>query len=92
MPNFGQHTESVLKGILNLVIVLTNKYQSPALPWFIQLMEPCTEALRESLSSTYLANQLVEARISNFVHLVRHLNDYGTESLLNAVKDQIFLP
>jgi len=33
MPKFGQHTELVLKGICNMLLILTTKYEDPLVFW-----------------------------------------------------------
>ena len=55
-------------------------------------MEPCIEAFKQSLNSTYLANKLVEAKVHNFVMMVQRLYDYGPDKLRQVLRTDIFLP
>ena len=55
-------------------------------------MEPCLDAFRQALSSTYLANKLVEAKINSFVMMVQRLYEYGPDMLRQVLRTDIFLP
>ena len=75
-----------------MLLILTYKYEEPVVLWFKQLMEPCLDALRQTLSSTYLANKLVEAKIHSFTVLVSRLYEYGSDKLRQMLRTDIFLP
>ena len=75
-----------------MILILTYKYEEPVVLWLKQLMEPCLDALRQTLSSTYLANKLVEAKIHSFTVLVSRLYEYGSDKLRQMLRTDIFLP
>ena len=86
MPKFGAQADQVLIGICNMILILTYKYEEPVVFWLKQLMEPCLDALRQTLSSTYLANKLVEAKIHSFIVLVSRLYEYGSDKLRQSLR------
>ena len=46
MPKFGVKTEKVLKGLCNMLLILTTKYEDPLIVWFQQFMEPILDSFR----------------------------------------------
>ena len=75
-----------------MILMLTTKYEEPLILWLQQFMEQALDSFRQALSSTYLQNKLVEAKIECFVKFTARLYDYGTDKLRKCVRDHIFLP
>jgi len=86
MSKFGSRTEKVMRGICNMVLILTTKYEDPLVFWLQQFMEPVLDSFRQGLSSSYLQHKLVEAKIHNFSLLVARLYDYGSDKLRVCVR------
>lgn len=45
-PKFGAKTEKILKGICNMILILTTKYEDPLVIWLQQFMEPILDSFR----------------------------------------------
>ena len=86
IPKFGSRVDTILLGMANMITILTTKYEEPLIYWLQQLMESALDSFRQALSSTYLQNKLVEAKIDCFYKFTARLYKYGSEKLQVCVR------